>query len=218
MNNGSKSTLAVAALISGGGRTLINLLEKRDHGELAIDVPIVISSRTNAPGNDKARSRGLRVEVVQRRDFPSEKALHDRITALLRESGVKLVCLCGYLRWLHIAPEFQGKVMNIHPALLPEFGGHSFHGEAVHRAVLASGATESGCTVHFVDEHYDHGPIILQKRCPVLPGDTPETLAARVFQLECEAYPEAIRLFAAGRLRVEGDRVVVLPANMLNRA
>ncbi len=205
------SPLVVAAMISGGGRTLLNLLDHRDRGELPIEVSLVISSRADAPGNDRIRARGLRVEVVSRAEFESSDAMHERITALLRESGADLVCLCGYLRWLHIPEAFRGRVMNIHPALLPAFGGHTFHGNAVHRAVLESGAKESGCTVHFVDEHYDHGPIILQKRCPVLPGDTVETLAARVFALECEAYPEAIRLFAEDRLRIEGDRVVILP-------
>jgi len=209
--------LPIAAMLSGGGRTLMNLLDKRDRGELAIDVPIVISSRANAPGNDKARARGLRVEVVARKDVDSDEAMHARITQLLQESGAKLVCLCGYLRWLHIEPEFRGRVMNIHPSLLPDFGGPGMHGEAVHRAVLASGAKTSGCTVHFVDELYDHGPIVLQKSCPVLPDDTAESLAARVFELECEAYPEAISLFAAGRLRLDGHRVVISSASTANR-
>jgi phosphoribosylglycinamide formyltransferase-1 len=210
--------LPIAAMISGGGRTLMNLLDRRDQGKLAIDVPIVISSRAGAAGNDKARARRLRVEVVARKDFASDEAMHERITTLLRESGAELVCLCGYLRWLHIEPDFRGRVMNIHPALLPDFGGHTFHGEAVHRAVLGSGAKQSGCTVHFVDEHYDQGPIILQKTCPVLPDDTVETLAARVFELECEAYPEAIRLFANGRLRIEGGRARILPESASNRS
>ena len=99
--------------------------------------------------------------------------------------------------------------MNIHPALLPDFGGKSYYGHRVHEVVLAAGCAESGCTVHFCDNLYDHGPIILQRRVPVLPDDTPDTLAARVFEQECIAYPEAIRLYAAGRLRINGDRVLI---------
>lgn len=204
-------------MLSGGGRTLMNLLDKRDAGELDIDVPLVISSRANAAGNEKAKARGLRVEVVARKDVASDDAMHDRITALLRESGAKLVCLCGYLRWVRIDPEFRGRVMNIHPSLLPDFGGQGFHGENVHAAVLAAKRTVSGCTVHFVNDEYDVGPTILQKSCPVLASDTVETLAARVFKLECEAYPEAIRLFAQGRLKLEGHRVTILPGATTHR-
>ena len=108
--------------------------------------------------------------------------------------------------------------MNIHPALLPRFGGPGMYGHHVHRAVLRAGETVSGCTVHFVDEEYDHGPIILQRECPVLPDDSPETLAARVFEQECRAYPEAVRLFAEGRLHIRGERVEILPKGKPNPA
>lgn len=122
--------------------------------------------------------------------------MHDHITSLLRDKRIDLVCLCGYLRWFRIDPDFRGRVINIHPALLPDFGGQGMHGEHVHRAVLAAGRTVSGCTVHHVDDEYDHGLVILQRTCPVLPGDDPSTLAARVFEQECIAYPEAIRRLA----------------------
>src|SRR5262249_13978637 len=123
-----------------------------------------------------------------------------------------LVCMAGFLQLVQIPDDFAGRVMNIHPALIPAFCGKGFHGRHVHEAVLASGVRGSGCTVHFADNEYDHGPIILQRVVPVLDDDTPEGLAARVFEEECEAYPEAIRLFAEDRLRVEGRRVRVLPA------
>jgi phosphoribosylglycinamide formyltransferase-1 len=121
-----------------------------------------------------------------------------------------LVCLAGFLQLISIPEDFQGRVMNIHPALIPAFCGKGFYGHHVHEAVLAYGVKITGCTVHFCDNQYDHGPIILQRAVPVLDDDTPDSLAARVFQQECEAYPEAIRLFAEGRLRIEGRRVRIL--------
>lgn len=199
-------------MLSGGGRTLMNLLDQRDAGLLPIDVRLVIASRADAQGVPKARARGLHVEIVARSAFSNEHAMHDHTSELLRASGAQLVCLCGYLRWMRIDPGFRNKVMNIHPSLLPAFGGKGMHGEHVHRAVLDARADISGCTVHFVDDAYDHGPIILQKSCPVMPRDTIDALAARVFALECEAYPEAISLFAQNRLQVHGQRVEILPA------
>ncbi len=203
--------LRLAAFISGGGRTLMNIADYIDRGELNASIELVIASRGDIPGVERAQARGLNTLVVARRDFASEEAMHDAITKQLLERSIQLVCLCGYLRKVRIDEPFQWRVMNIHPALLPEFGGKGMYGDRVHRAVLEAGRTISGCTVHFVDEHYDHGPIILQRTCPVLPTDTVETLAARVFQQECIAYPEAISLFAANRLRVVDDQVIILP-------
>jgi phosphoribosylglycinamide formyltransferase-1 len=123
------------------------------------------------------------------------------------DARADLVCLAGWLSLLALPASYQGRVMNIHPALLPGFGGKGMYGHNVHAAVLAHGCRVSGCTVHFVDERYDNGPIIVQRTCPVLDDDTPDTLAHRVFEEEKIAYPEAIRLFQEGRLRVEGRRV-----------
>ncbi|MHC4415480.1 MAG: phosphoribosylglycinamide formyltransferase [Planctomycetota bacterium] len=203
--------LRLATLISGGGRTLINLVDRIEAGSLPASVELVVSSRRGAPGVELARQRGLDVRTAARRDFTTEDELHDAITSWLLEKGVELVCLCGYLRWLRVDGPFQGRVMNIHPALLPDFGGKGMYGLRVHRAVLETGRNISGCTVHFVDDQYDHGPIILQRLCPVLPDDDEHSLAARVFEQECRAYPEAICLFAGGRLRLEHCRVRVLP-------
>ncbi len=203
--------LRIAAMISGGGRTLINILDKIDAGELNASVELVIASRGEIAGVELAQAHGLDVRIVRQRDFAAEDDMHDAISAALTEKRIDLVCLCGYLRWFRVDEPFAGRVMNIHPALLPDFGGQGMHGQIVHQMVLDSGRRFSGCTVHFVDEEYDHGPIILQRSCPVLPDDDHESLAARVFALECQAYPEAIRLFAASRLVLNSGRVHILP-------
>ncbi len=203
--------LRIAALISGGGRTLMNIVDRIDSGSLSAQVELVISSRSSAAGNDLARQRGLDVRVVTISACGDESAVHDTISSALTECRIDLVCLCGYLRWFRVDPEFRARVMNIHPALLPDFGGRGMHGAAVHRAVLAAQRNFSGCTVHFVDEHYDHGPTILQRVCPVLPDDDPDSLAARVFEQECLAYPQAIGLFAANRLHCASGRVEIRP-------
>ena len=137
--------------------------------------------------------------------------MHDAISKQLVERQIDLVCLSGYLRLIRIDEPFRWRVMNIHPALLPDFGGLGMHGDNVHRAVIMAGKKVSGCTVHFVDERYDMGPIILQRTVPVYPEDDEHTLAMRVFEQECIAYPQAISLFAQGRLRVENGTVTILP-------
>lgn len=201
-----------ACLISGGGRTLMNIADQIDAGKLDASIELVISSRGDAAGVEKARARGFNTLIIRRADFATENAMHDAITKHLHEHRIDLVCLCGYLRKIRIDEPFHLRVMNIHPALLPEFGGQGMHGDTVHRAVLAAGKTTSGCTVHFVDEHYDHGPIILQRTVPVLAGDDEHSLAARVFEQECIAYPQAIALFAQNRLSVVNGRVAIRPA------
>lgn len=180
--------LVLGMLLSGGGRTLQNLLDRIGTGELNARMACVISNREDAYGLVRARQAGVPAFVERSAD---------RIYALLREHRVELVCLGGYLRLLPIAEDFRGRVLNIHPALLPDFGGKGFYGDRVHEAVLEAGVPESGCTVHQCDEEYDRGEILVQKRVPVLAGDTVKSLAARVFAAECEAYPEAIRSWAA---------------------
>jgi formyltetrahydrofolate-dependent phosphoribosylglycinamide formyltransferase len=182
----------IAVLLSGSGRTLLNLLDAIDAGRLHAEIPLVIASR-ECPGAQRARERGLRVEVVPG-VIPAADLQH-RLAA----RRIAWVVLAGYLKYVSIPPEYAGRVVNIHPALLPRHGGRGMHGRHVHEAVLAAGDAESGCTVHLVDDEYDRGPILLQLRCPVLPGDTPDTLAARVFEQECIAYPEALRRLLAER-------------------
>ncbi len=188
----------LAVMLSGSGRTLSNLLDSIDRGLLHASVVLVIASR-ECGGAEVARRRGLPT-VIQSGDIPA-----DRLAGVLSAAGARWVVLAGYLRRVAIPPAFAGRVVNIHPALLPAFGGPGMYGDRVHRAVLDSGATESGCTVHLCDSEYDRGPIVLQARCEVRPGDTPETLGARVFELEKRAYPRALELLFSGSVRVGGQ-------------
>src|SRR5262249_9248938 len=139
------------------------------------------------------------------------EAFSDQVFTLCREAKAELVCMAGFLQLVKIPDDFRGRVVNIHPSLIPAFCGQGYYGHHVHEAVLAYGAKVSGCTVHFAANQYDHGPITLQKMVPVQEDDDVETLAERVYRQECQAYPEAIKLFAEGRLELEGRRVRVLP-------
>jgi phosphoribosylglycinamide formyltransferase-1 len=191
--------LRLGGLVSGGGRTLLNLAEAIAAGRVRAELVVVISSRSDAGAVARCRAVGLPVEIVERRALPSAE-FHRRIADILRDAGVELVCMGGFLSRWEIPNDFMGRVINIHPALLPKFGGRGFHGLHVHRAVLAAGARESGCTVHVADDEYDHGPILLQRPVPVHAEDTPEALAARVFAEECRAFPEVVQQFAGGVL------------------
>jgi phosphoribosylglycinamide formyltransferase-1 len=188
--------LRLVVLISGGGRSLENLHEVIQRGELDAEIPLVISSRREVQGVERCQRLGLRCAVLRPRDFASREAWAARVWNEIRSVDAELVCLMGFLSLLPIPEDWRGRVLNIHPALLPKFGGQGMFGEHVHRAVLEAGEQESGCTVHWCDDEYDRGEIVLQRRCPVEPGDTPDTLAARVFAEELRAYPEAIRLVA----------------------
>jgi phosphoribosylglycinamide formyltransferase 1 len=198
--------IRLGVLISGGGTTLVNLLQEIRAGRMSAEVPAVVADRPCA-GIDKARGAGLACELVARRSFAGIETFSAAVFDRLREARVDLVVLAGFLARLEIPDDFVHRVMNIHPALIPAFCGHGMHGRQVHAAVLERGCTVSGCTVHFCDNEYDHGPIILQQCVPVEHDDTPESLAARVFAAECAAYPEAIRRYAAGRLSIDGNRV-----------
>ena len=203
--------LRIAVLLSGTGRSLDNLLQEIGAGRLDAEIVVVISSKAEAYGLVRARAHGVDAATVPRRDYDDLQAFNAAINAVLLPYGVDLVVLAGFLSLYQPPPELAGLVMNIHPALLPAFGGRGFYGDRVHRAVLESGVKVSGCTVHFADTRYDCGPIILQSVVPVLDDDTVQSLADRVFAAECKAYPQAIQLFADGRLRLEGQRVRVLP-------
>lgn len=181
----------LCCMISGGGRTVLNLQDAIERGEVPGRIALVIASGTCA-GIERCEQRGLRVVTM-----PGVISA-DALGATLREHAVDLVALAGYLKIVRIPAGFSRRVINIHPALLPKFGGKGMHGMHVHAAVIAAGERESGCTVHYCDEQYDTGQIILQARCPVLAGDTAETLAARVFGVECEAYPKAIAMVLRG--------------------
>jgi phosphoribosylglycinamide formyltransferase-1 len=201
------SPIKLAVLLSGGGTTLQNLLDRIADGRLRAQIVRVVSSNVAALGLMRAEAAGVPTTVVERKKCASRAEFSQRIFDVCRGDGAELVCMGGFLQLVELPPDFMGRVMNIHPALIPAFCGKGFHGLHVHQAALEAGVKVSGCTVHFADNEYDHGPIILQRVVPVLDDDTPEALAARVFEQECEAYPEAIRLFAEGRLRIEGRRV-----------
>ena len=195
--------IRLVVLVSGGGTTLQNLIDRIADSTLNARVVGVVASKPNVGGVGRAQRAGIPVAVVER-----GKGFADRVWAAVRGFDPQLVCLGGWLHLLPIPADFRHRVLNIHPSLLPAFGGKGMYGHHVHDAVLRYGAKVSGCTVHFADDSYDTGPIVLQKCVPVLDDDTPDSLAARVFAAECEAYPEAIELAASGRCRVEGRRVV----------
>lgn len=201
--------LPIAVLISGGGTTLKNLIARRDGDGLPIDLRLVISSSATARGLSFAAEDGVPSLVVEKKKSLSAEKYSAAIFDPIRAAGVKLVVMGGFLKHVLIPPDFENRVINIHPGLIPAFCGQGMYGHFVHEAVLEFGAKISGCTVHFVDNQYDHGPIILQRVVPVLNDDTPDTLAARVFAAECEAFPEAIRLIAEGRVTVSGRRVLI---------
>ncbi len=205
--------LCLAVLLSGSGTTLQNLLDRSTAGRLPARIVQVVASRADAYGLERARQAGVPAAAVERKACGSREEFSRSIFDLCRRAGADLVCMAGFLQLLVIPDDFMGRILNIHPSLIPAFCGKGFYGHHVHEAVLEYGAKVSGCTVHFTDNVYDHGPIVLQRVVPVLEGDTPNTLAARVFAEESEAYPEAIRLFANGRLRIEGRRVRILPAS-----
>ena len=194
-----QKTLRLVVLLSGSGRTLENLLDRIAAGRLTASVERVVSSRGDVRGVRLAEQAGIPVTVLP----PAGRPLADWSDAIFtacREANPDLVVMAGFLHLVAIPADFAGRVINIHPALLPAFGGKGFHGMHVHRAVIARGCTVSGCTVHLVDNEYDHGRILLQKTVPVLRDDTAESLAARVFAVECETLPEAINRIAAGDL------------------
>ncbi len=199
--------IRLAVLISGSGTTLQNIIDHIDQGTLDAEVVCVISSRSNAYGLERARKHSIPAIALPFKQFPDSSAFSWAIWDEVRKYNADLVALAGFMSLLEVPPDFAHRIMNVHPALIPAFCGKGMYGHHVHEAVLAYGAKVSGATVHFVDEHYDHGPIILQEAVPVLPDDTPDSLAERVQAKERELYPRAIQLFAEGRLRVE-NRIV----------
>lgn len=205
----------IAILVSGPSRgsNMRAIIEACQAGRIPDSTVVaVIGARDDAPALHTARELGVPTAVVNPQEFPDADIYGDALLWVLQRAQPDLICLAGYMRLLPkpIVEAFPMEVMNIHPALLPLFGGKGMYGLKVHQAVIESGMKVTGCTVHFVDESYDTGPIILQRCAPVLDDDTPETLAARLLPVEHETYIEAIRLFVQGKLRVEGRRVRVV--------
>jgi formyltetrahydrofolate-dependent phosphoribosylglycinamide formyltransferase len=187
-------------LLSGKGRgsNMQALIDAARDGRIPGEVALVVSTSPGAPALERAEVARVPTRLIPAEDFATQEELDQVLAAAFEEVAVDLVCLAGYMRLLSpvFLRRFEGRILNIHPGLLPAFGGKGFYGRRVHEAVLASGVKVSGATVHFVDEEYDHGPILLQREAPVLPEDTVETLAARVLEAEHQAYPEAVKLFA----------------------
>ncbi len=202
-----KRPLRIVVLISGSGTTLQNLIRYMDAGRLDVEIPLVIASKPKATGRQFAEDAGIPHEAIQRKDFRSQDAFSRTIFDRCREVDADVVVLGGFLKRVTIPGDFENRVLNIHPALIPSFCGEGMYGHRVHEAVLEYGAKLSGCTVHFADNEYDNGPVIVQKAVPVLDDDTPDSLQKRVFEAECEAYPEALQAIAEGRVVVDGRTV-----------
>jgi len=203
--------LRLAVFISGTGRTLKNLIDRIRAGELSAEVVVVLSNVANVVGLQYAEEESIPVEIIERSHFGSLTEFSEANFSVCRAAQADYVVLAGYLRYLEIPKDFENRVLNIHPSLIPAFCGKGYYGNIVHSKALEYGVKVSGCTVHFVDQEYDTGPIILQKTVDVYEGDTPSTLNDRVFAAECEAYPEAIEMLAQGRISVKGRIVKIAP-------
>lgn len=203
--------LRLAVLISGTGRTLKNFIDRIASNTLSAEIAVVISSTPTAAGLQYAEEESIPIEIVERHGFDSLENFSEPVFQICRDFYVDYVILAGYLKLLEIPPDFVNKVLNIHPSLVPAFSGKGYYGNIVHAKALEMGVKVSGCTVHFVDQKYDNGPIVVQKVVDVLENDTPDTLNDRVFAAECVAYPEAIELLAENRITVSG-RIVHIAA------
>lgn len=194
--------LNLACLASGSGSNLQAIIDSIGSERLPARIVAVISNEPEAQALERARRHGLPSFLINHRDFKRRSDFEQVLIEVIDRQGTDLICLCGFMRILtpSFIDHYQGRILNIHPALLPKYGGRGFYGLKVHQVVLSAGERESGCTVHFVDAQVDHGPIILQRRVPVLPGDTPETLAERVLAEEHLAFPQAIAMLAEGRV------------------
>lgn len=198
----------LGVLISGGGTTLLNFLDCISNGSLNAEIPLVIASSGNCKGVERAGNAGLDCRVIRRAEFDSVEEFSDEVFGQLREKSVDLVTLAGYLSLLKIPDDFLHRVLNIHPSLIPSFCGHGMYGHHVHEAVVDRGAKVSGCTVHFADNEYDNGPIVLQRSVNLPDGCDADTVGSLVFAEEKIAYPEAIRRVTSGRLRIDGRRTI----------
>jgi len=202
----------VAVLLSGSGTSLENLFEHMERGEVPGEVSVVIASKANAFGLERARQRGVPAIAIPRAEHPDIAAFNDALHAELSQHEVDLVALLGFLSLFELRGKYEDRVINVHPALIPAFCGHGFYGHRVHEAVLEAGVKTTGATVHFVNEEYDKGPILVQESVPVEEDDTPDSLAERVQAAERRLVPRAVRLIAEGRVRIEGPRTQILPA------
>lgn len=205
----SRPPIRVAVLISGSGRTLKNFIDLAAAEQLPLEISLVISSTPKASGLQHASDAKIPTQVFQRSDSASDEDYGRAIFEACRAAEVDFVLMAGFLKLVPVPEDFAGRVLNIHPSLIPAFCGHGMYGHRVHQAVLDYGAKLTGCTVHFVDNEYDAGPIIWQQPVPVFDDDTADTLAARVFEAEKEAYPHVLKLLAAGKIKLDGRRTSI---------
>ena len=201
----SVSKLALGVLASHGGTNLQAIIDSCRSDAIDAEVRVVISNNSRSLALERARRAGIPVSHLSGRTHPNPGQLDEAITETLRRHGVQVVALAGYMRMLgpRTLDSYRNRILNVHPALLPKFGGRGMYGERVHEAVLASGDSVSGVTIHLVDEEYDRGPVVAQTQVPVLPGDTPDTLAARVLEQEHILYTKTIQRIAAGEVELD---------------
>lgn len=197
---GGGKALLLGVLLSGGGRTMVNIQQEIDAGNLNAKIVLVISSRSTVKGVERARQIGLEPVIIRKKDYRDTEDFSRQIALELDKAGVDLVVQAGWLCLWYIPENYEDRVMNIHPALLPSFGGQGMWGHHVHEAVLKAGCKVSGCTVHFCTNEYDKGRIVVQRCCEVEDDDDADSLAERVFEQECIAYPDAIDIFAENRM------------------
>jgi phosphoribosylglycinamide formyltransferase 1 len=198
--------IRLAVCVSGEGTTLQNLIDRIRARKLKAEIVQVIASRPRIGAIARAEAARIPLALANR-NARGRTEFSASVFEPIRHSKADLVILGGFLSLLYIPTDYKGRVINVHPSLIPAFCGEGYYGSKVHKAVIESGVKFSGCTIHFADDNYDSGPIIQQCVVPVLDDDTPETLAARVFEEECKALPEAIAMYAQGRLKVDGRRV-----------
>ena len=201
--------LKIAVWISGGGTTLNNILNCVSTENLEVDVCLVVSSSSAVDGVEIAQTAGIETQIVRRREFDSPEGYRDEMFRRCREMGVQYVVMAGFLKHVLIPSDFTNRGINIHPSLIPAFCGKGMYGNRVHQAVADSGVSASGCTIHFVDNEFDHGPIIYQQTVQLTQGDCAEDVRQKVFVAECEAYPKVLGWLNAGRVSVDGSVVTV---------
>jgi phosphoribosylglycinamide formyltransferase 1 len=198
----------IAVFASGRGSNFQAILNAIDAGLLPARVVVLISNKSDAGAMEIARAHTISTQHISQKMFSSEGTLADAMLEVLEKNHTEFIALSGYLKKIpaQVIRQYRNRIVNIHPALLPSFGGEGMYGHRVHEAVIASGEKVSGATVHLVDEEYDRGPIVLQKIVTIAPEDTPETLAAKVLKIEHEIFPLALKAFAEGRVRIEGTK------------
>jgi phosphoribosylglycinamide formyltransferase-1 len=198
----------IAVFASGRGSNFQSILDAIVAGDLPARVVVLISNNSDAGAMEIAREHNISTQHISQKMFSSEEALANALLEVLEEKHAEFIALSGYMKKIpaYVIRHFRNRIVNIHPALLPSFGGEGMYGHRVHEAVIASGEKVSGATVHLVDEEYDHGPIVMQKTVEVVPDDTPESLAAKVLKIEHEIFPLALKAFAEGRVKVEGRK------------